>query len=206
MKLTPEDLQKLRLPAIILVVVVVAMALLVWLTEQYKIDAGGRLQIQQQKLAQAGQRFRTSGEEKQTIIKYLPEYQRLIDIGFIGQEKRLEWVDGLRRIHKANKLFNISYTIAPQEPYKLGMLPNLGQFTLNRSVMKLELNMLHEGDLLTLMEQLRTEQGSPFIMRDCELTRVGTAKADSFVPNMLAKCEIDWLTLREPVTTGSPTP
>ena len=206
MNLSPQDLRKLRLPLIVLAVVVIVTALLTWLTEHYKLDAESRMQAQSQKLMQASQRFRTSGEERQTIVKYLPEYQHLIDIGFIGQEKRLEWVDGLRRIHKANKLFNISYSIAPQEPYKLGMLGNLGAFTLNRSVMKLELNMLHEGDLLTLVDQLRTEQGSPFIVRDCELTRTGLAKTDTFAPNMLGKCEIDWLTLREPVSTGGATP
>jgi hypothetical protein len=73
-------------------------------------------------------------------------------------------------------------------------------------VMKLELSMLHEGDLLMLVDQLRAEQGSPFILRDCELTRVTAAKSNSFVPNMLGKCEIDWLTLREPATAGTSTP
>jgi hypothetical protein len=182
------------------------MALLVWWSEYHKLETKNRLQIQKEQLMQAEQRFRTSGQEKETIIKYLPEYQRLIDIGFIGQEKRLEWVDGLRRIHKDRKLFNISYSINPQETYTIGILPNLGGFTLNRSVMKLELSMLHEGDLVTLVDELRAEQGSPFIVRDCEITRIAAAKPNSFAPNMLGKCEIDWLTLREPVKLGALTP
>lgn len=206
MKLSQQDILKLKTPTIILIVVILLMALLVWWSEHHKLEVRGRLQMQKEQLMQAEQRFRTSGQEKDTIIKYLPEYQRLIDIGFIGQEKRLEWVDGLRRIHKDHKLFNINYSINPQEPYTMGILPNLGGFALNRSVMKLELSMLHEGDLLMLVDQLRAEQGSPFILRDCELTRVTAAKSNSFVPNMLGKCEIDWLTLREPTTAGTSTP
>jgi phage FluMu gp28-like protein len=206
MKLSQQDILKLKIPAIVLIVVVVLMALLIWGSESRKLDTQNRLQMQKTQLMQAEQRFRTSGQEKDTIIQYLPEYQRLIDIGFIGQEKRLEWVDGLRRIHKDQKLFNISYSINPQEAYTIGILPNLGGFTLNRSVMKLELNMLHEGDLITLVEKLRAEQGSTFIVRDCELTRVTAAKPNTFVPNMLGKCELDWLTLREPAVIGVSTP
>lgn len=206
MKLSQQDILKLKIPAIVLIVVVVLMALLIWGSEYRKLDTQKRLQMQKTQLMQAEQRFRTSGQEKDTIIQYLPEYQRLIDIGFIGQEKRLEWVDGLRRIHKDQKLFNISYSINPQEAYTIGILPNLGDFTLNRSVMKLELNMLHEGDLITLVEKLRAEQGSTFIVRDCELTRVTAAKPNTFVPNMLGKCELDWLTLREPAVIGVSTP
>ena len=206
MKLSPQDVLKLRIPAIVLGVVIVLVGVAGWFTENHKLDAQQRLQSQQQLLLQAEQRLRTSGQEKETIIKYLPEYQRLIEIGFIGQEKRLEWVDGLRRIHKEHKLFNISYSINPQEPYSLAILPNLGAFALNRSVMKVELNMLHEGDLLTLIEGLRADQPSPFILRRCEITRLTSANPNSFVPNMLAACELDWLTLREPVTTGMPSP
>jgi hypothetical protein len=206
MKLSQQDILKLKVPTIVLIVVVVLMALLVWWSEYHKLETKNRLQIQKEQLMQAEQRFRTSGQEKETIIKYLPEYQRLIDIGFIGQEKRLEWVDGLRRIHKDRKLFNISYSINPQETYTIGILPNLGGFTLNRSVMKLELSMLHEGDLVTLIDELRAGQGSPFIVRDCEITRIAAAKPNSFAPNMLGKCEIDWLTLREPVKLGALTP
>lgn len=198
MKLSPQDILKLRTPVIVFGAVLILMILLVWLTENHKLDSQNRLQSQKNQLSQAEQRYRTSGQEKETINKYLPEYQHLIEAGFIGQEKRLEWVDGLRRIHKDHKLFNITYSISPQEGYKANFIPALGEFTLNRSLMKLELSMLHEGDLLTLVELLATELRSPFILRDCELTRISNAKPDAFVPNMLGKCEIDWLTLHEP--------
>jgi hypothetical protein len=206
MKLSPQDTLKLRAPLIVLVIVMLITSALIWFTERHKLETRQRLQQQQQQQLQAEQRLKTSGQEKDTIVKYLPEYQHLIDIGFIGQEKRLEWVDGLRKIHKDRKLFNISYSIDPQESYTVGFLPNLGGFSLNRSLMKLELSMLHEGDIILLIDKLRTEQASPFIVRDCELTRIATAKPNSFAPNMLGKCEIDWLTLREPVGLGVSTP
>ena len=70
--------------------------------------------------------------------------------------------------------------------------------------MKLNLDMLHEGDLLTLLDGLQ-EQTTPFIVRDCEITRpIGTEiNTKNIVANLKAVCEIDWLTLRDPQLTGA---
>src|SRR5690606_21902331 len=140
----------------------------------------------------------SSGQEKETIINYLPLYRELIQDGFIGEERRLEWVDGLRNIHQQNKLFGINYTISTQEEYKPAFALNVGPFSLQRSVMKLELAMLHEGDLLTLLDALDAQQTTPFIVRDCEITRLNEAISNNLVPNLRANCELDWLTIREP--------
>jgi hypothetical protein len=57
--------------------------------------------------------------------------------------------------------------------------------------------MLHEGDLLTFLQALRQQQRSPIIIRECELTRLRTIMDATITPNLLAKCELDWYTLRE---------
>ncbi len=70
--------------------------------------------------------------------------------------------------------------------------------------MKLNLDMLHEGDLLSLLDGLH-EQTAPFIVRDCEIKRPIGAVVNSKVltSNLKAVCEIDWLTLRDPQLTGA---
>ena len=133
-------------------------------------------------------------------------YQRLIANGFIGEERRIEWVDTLRNIHQQNKLFTINYSIGTQEEYKPAFTLNAGPFTLHRSLMKLELAMLHEGDLLTLLQSLSAQQTAPFILRQCEIKRVGEIKTSALTPNMLSTCELDWLTIREPQVEGAITP
>ncbi|MEO8417668.1 MAG: hypothetical protein ABI475_02965, partial [Methylophilaceae bacterium] len=74
--------------------------------------------------------------------------------------------------------------------------------TLHRSVMKLELSMLHEGDLLTLLDALEAQRNTPFIVRQCEITRLTAISSNTLKPNLLANCELDWLTLREPQAAG----
>lgn len=203
MKLTPQDWKKLRSPIIGLGLAFMLIALLVAYTLQLKNTIELAMQQQESQLSQARQRYQSSGLEKATIVRYLPAYQRLISDGFIGEERRIEWVDNLRTIHQENKLFGINYSIASQEDYKPTFTLNPGPFILHRSVMKLDLSMLHEGDLITMMEALKAKQTTPFILRECEITRVAASTANKLAPNSQASCELDWLTIREPQTAGA---
>jgi hypothetical protein len=198
MKLSRQDWQKLRYPAIGFGLALILMTLLYTYVESVRDQAQQTLDKQTSQLNQARQKFQTSGQEKDTIVKYLPLYQQLISDGFIGEEHRIEWIDDLRTIHDQNKLFKINYSIASQEDYKPTFNLNAGTFKPKRSVMKLELAMLHEGDLLGLIEQLDARQTTPFILRDCEIVRLSRTISNSYIPNMQANCELDWITLREP--------
>lgn len=202
MKLNHQDWRRLRYPIMVLGISLVSMTLLVGYVEQRKDAVQQALEKQQNLLNQTRQRYQSSGLEKETIIKYLPIYQRLISAGFIGEERRIEWVDNLRTIQQQDRLFGINYSISTQEEYKPTFALNAGSFTLHRSIMQLELFMLHEGDLLTMLEALEAEQSTPFILRQCEITRLTVNNVKTLTPSLVAKCELDWLTIHEPQTAG----
>ena len=198
MAIEAKDWVKLKIPLIKLGVVGFVSLCCIAAADYFSSQQAESLQQQKQLLSSAQQRFRASGAEKETIITYLPQYEELITNGFVGEERRIEWVELLRELHKNDKLFGISYAINQQEEYQPVFASNLGGFKLYRSVMKLELDMLHEGDILRLTESLGAASTSPFILRDCELTRLNANLSLQLTPNMHAKCELDWLTLREP--------
>jgi hypothetical protein len=204
MTLTPTDWSKLRLPLLGLGGAFVIVGLLVSVADQYRTSNEDALQTQQNLLNQARNKLQSSGLEKETIIQYLPIYNDLLAKGFVGEERRIEWIETLRQIHVKNKLFSIDYSIGLQENYKPSFIPNMGSFILHRSTMKLDLEMLHEGDLLNLIDGLH-EQSTPFIVRDCEIKRpVGAVvNTKNLTSNLKALCEIDWLTLRDPQLTGN---
>ena len=199
MKLTQQDWRKLQNPLLALGLVLSVLAVSLWFANDYMTKKTLDLQVQTNQLMQARSKYQASGLEKQTIIENLPKYQSLINRGFIGEERRIEWVEALRKTHQEYKLFSIDYSIGQQELYKPSFLPNLGAFSLHRSVMKLDFPMLHEGDILSLVDGLRAYQTTPFIVRDCTMTRQNkVVNIKTLMPNLLAKCEVDWLTLREP--------
>lgn len=203
MKLNANDWQIVRPPLLALAAVLLVVFLLNWYTLRQQGEAFQAMQAQQARLEEARRHYRESGAEREAIIKYLPRYQSLIDRGFVGEERRIEWIDHLRNINQQYKLFGISYSIGTQEKYKPGFTLNAGPFELHRSVMKLESALLHEGDLLTIINAMSTANQAPFMLRDCIITRIGSAAKNKFLPNLNASCEMDWLTVAEPQKTGA---
>ena len=199
MSLSSQDWTKLRYPILGLGAALVLVGLLVSFANQYQQKSLKAVVLQQNLLNQARQKFQSSGFEKETIQQYLPRYNQLISNGFIGEERRIEWIENLRQIHDAHRLFSIDYSIGLQENFKPSYLPNLGNFKLQRSTMKLNLELLHENDLLNLLDGLRG-QPTPYIVRDCEITRPSGAVINNkeVAANLRAVCEIDWLTIRDP--------
>ena len=204
MTLTQQDWRKLRFPILGLGGALVVVGLLASLADQYRTKNEAALQTQQNLLNQARSKFQSSGLEKETIIQYLPSYNDLLSSGFIGEERRIEWIERLRQLHAQHKLFSIDYQIGLQEDYKPSFIPNMGAFILHRSTMKLDMDMLHEGDLINMLDGLH-EQTTPFIVRDCEIKRpIGAVvNTKNLASNLKASCEIDWLTLRDPQLTGA---
>ena len=205
MRLEKKDWQRLQVTLLFLGVVILAVIALCTLAFKFSSEQEKALKQQQDQLNTARQRFQSSGIEKQMMTEYLPQYQSLISKGLVGEERRLEWVDELRKQHQLNKLFSIKYSIGLQEPYKASFASNLGGFVMNRSVMTLDLDMLHEEDILQLTEALSKKNQEVFMLRECEITRLnaGGALSNQLVANMHAKCALDWLTLREPAPTQS---
>lgn len=200
MKLNKQDWQKLQIPLVILGMVFITVALLIGFAQYYSASQEQAMQTQQNLLNAARGRYQSSGSEKDMITEFLPQYQALINQGFVGEERRIEWVDDLRAQHKNHQLFGIKYNISQQEKYTPVFAQNLGGFVLHRSIMKLELDMLHEGDLLQLTESLNVNNAASFLLRDCEIVRLnaGGAPSNQLTANLHAQCELDWLTLREP--------
>lgn len=205
MKLTQQDWQRLQPPLLGMGLALVLLGLLAFYAEAYESEQAAALQVQQAEFNQARQKYMSSGQERETIAQYLPLYQALISQGFVGEEQRIEWIAQLRQLHLQHKLFSIQYQIGEQETISPSYLPSMGSFSLHRSIMKLDMDLLHEEDLLTLLNGLR-QQTAPFIVRECEINRPIGSKINTtlLTNNAKARCEIDWITLREPHQEGSP--
>lgn len=199
MTFTQSDWHKLRYPILAFGGALILAGLLASFADQYRTTKEIAFQAEQVTYQKARQKFESSGIEKETIIKYLPVYNDLLKIGFVGEERRIEWIERLRQIHEQYNLFSIDYNIGQQERYRPSFVQDMGNLVLNRSVMELKLDMLHEGDLINLLADLH-KRTPPFMVRDCEITRPVGAKIDTnnLKANLRSRCEIDWLTLRDP--------
>lgn len=207
MQLFRQEWQKLQAPTAILAAVIMLVLLLLTFAQSYKASQLELLQTQQNLLNIARQHYQSSGLEKSIITEYLPQYKALIQQGFVGEENRADWLALLKAQKKTHQLFDIKYSLDPQEipptlfAEHLGLTGNLSGFVLHSSVMKLDLDMLHELDILQLTESLANKNITPFMLCDCEITRIKNTSnlSSQLIANLHAKCVLDWLTISESI-------
>ncbi len=109
--LTSQDWRQLRYPILVLGAALIGIGLLVSFADQYRTKNKTALQQHQSLLDKAVSKYKSSGLEKENIIQFLPVYNDLLRDGFIGEERRIEWIETLRQTHTQHKLFSIDYSI-----------------------------------------------------------------------------------------------
>ena len=196
-----NDLRALRTPLIVLVMVAVIGAGLIYYGNLTLEQTRFALAQQQDKLREARTRLQKSGEEKDIIVHYLNNYQFLQRLGFVGDEQRINWLDGLRLANQQTQLFGVDYQISAQQPYPYARELDPGQLALYQSVMKINVRLLHEGDLIRFLGTLANQRAGVFSVNECTLQRIDTGGSIRFQPNVRADCELAWITVR-PVTPG----
>jgi len=181
------ELKALQTPLIILVIVIGLGAGLIYQLDQTLTASKRELAQHQAQMREARTRLQKSGEEKEIIVRYLPNYQYLQRIGFAGDEQRLNWLEGLRLANQQAQLFAAEL--------------NPGQLTLHQSVMKLTFQLLHEGDLMSFLAALGKQGAGFFAVNQCKLDRLSTGGSIRFQPNLRADCDVAWITMR-PASSG----
>jgi hypothetical protein len=159
-------------------------------------EAARDLARQQTQLSEARTRLQRSGDEKQIIVQYLGAYQYLQRLGFVGDEQRINWLDGLRLANQQTQLFGVDYQISTQHPYAHASELNPGQLSMYESSMRVTLRLLHEEDLMRFLGALAKQGAGVFSVNQCDIERIDTGGSIRFQPNLRAECELAWITLR----------
>ncbi len=196
-----SDLRALKTPLTALVMVVAIGVGLIYYGDLTLKQAKLALAQQQNQLRDARTRLHKSGDEKNIIIRYLNSYQYLQRLGFVGDEQRINWLDGLRLANQQTQLFGVDYQISTQQPYPYANELDPGQLTLHQSLMKINFRLLHEGDLMRFLGTLAKQDAGVFSVNQCVMERVDTGGGIRFQPNLRADCELAWITVR-PATAG----
>ncbi|HEX6004063.1 MAG TPA: hypothetical protein VFZ14_08730 [Burkholderiales bacterium] len=195
-----SDLRTLQAPAIVLLAVTIAAFAAVYYTEALLAQARQQLGQQERLLKEARDQLYRSGEERELITRYLERYLLLQRKGLVGDEQRINWLDGLRIANQRTDLFGVDYQIAEQRVYPYAAHLNPAPITLHQSVMKVHFGLLHEADLMRFFNTLAHTGAGLFHIDQCGIRRLETAGALRYQPNLTADCELSWITLRPPAS------
>lgn len=206
MKLTGADWQALRYPLLVLVAASLLGAALVVVTRQEFEREKHRHATQQSVLREAHERLRKSGDEKDKILRYRASYLALQQRGFVGDEQRINWVDALRAASLSLKMFGVNYQIEAQQPYGAPQAMDVGPYRVHQSLMKINLGLLHEEDLMRFLQALTEQRAGVFSLRECSLQRQSAGRVENakVQPNLQADCTLAWLSISEATAGVNP--
>jgi len=201
MMLERADLMRLRLPfAAALLLAGVGAGVLLF-TQQKLAEARKLQRTTQDRLTAVRTRLAKASEEEQEIRNNLVKFKQLTDRGMTGGEKRLEWIEVLAAIRKQRRLFEVRYNLERQRPLDYPGIPqsqsgSAAIFLASR--MKLELQVLHEQDLLDFLGDLTTNNQSFADLRSCNISRTdtGSGTGGPLRPRLRAECAVDMITLK----------
>ena len=191
------ELPLIRRPLLCFALTVLASLVMLSLSAAYRERAAQQLELARHARAAAASLFTHVDREKQEIRLYEPQFLALRQRGLIGEENRLAWIDAIRLSQEQRKLLPIGYEISAQQVLHVPLPIVTGQYQLRGSRMQLHLDLLHELDLLNLLDDLR--QAGYFAVQECSLKRNGAAgaagAAAGTTASLSADCSLLWLTL-----------
>jgi hypothetical protein len=196
MKLVRPFVRELAPPAAALLTLLAFGAGIVWSAQQTLVRGKRALGVAQTELRQETERLSRIAHEERELREHVGLYQRLKELRILGEEHRLEWVEALTRIRTARELPELRYQVERQKVLK--SLPGNPPLELRSSTLKVELPLLHEGDLFGFLEDLRASGYAYYSVRQCSMARTADpVPAATVAPRLRAACQIDLITLAD---------
>ncbi|HBD12713.1 MAG TPA: hypothetical protein DCZ13_11240 [Porticoccaceae bacterium] len=203
---TKLDFTLLRARILLVAVVCVVGIIMVISSNRYRIQQDMR----QQSAATELEEIRAETEQVRKTIKlvetYRNDYDRDIARGFLGQENRLSWIEQLEGTARALGLSNLRYDIEAQRPVASLLAHTPSTVKLRESRLHITTGLLHEGDLITLLDSLARLRSGLFVIDHCKINRpadmAGIASTDAFQ----AECDTRWFTASYDPATGVDNP
>ena len=130
---------------------------------------------------------------RRLVDRYFRRYQSFNELGFVGKESRLDWIETLRAATNDLTLPRISYAIEPQlqAVAPIQSIATDGNAQIHVSRLQLEMGLVHEMDLLRFIDELQKKAPGLISVDHCELDWQGERTTEVTVgTNILASCSI----------------
>lgn len=130
---------------------------------------------------------------RRLVERYHQRYKALQEGGFVGRERRLDWITTIRKAALELELPNVSYSIEPQREVVKPVGPTSADANvqIRLSQLELELTLVHELDMLRFFDRLQLEAPGLTKVDQCELMRQSDSDGELVADaNILARCSL----------------
>lgn len=203
MRVSEVDWRLLRGAIILLAISVLVAGASLAASHSFTSERQNALQRESSAFLAARSKYHALDEEEDMIATYLPRYQALEEAGIIGREQRLDWIDVLREAGRMARVQTLSYVLNAQQRFEPGINLNIGDYAVYVSSMRLDIGLLHEGDLLEFLDHLREQVPGLFGVNGCRMLRTDrTLRMAADAVNVEVQCLVNFYTIRKTDAAG----
>lgn len=201
MNFSATDIRLMRLNLAGFTASLILGSLFLYGSGKYTDHADSNLRAARNQLNDARNRLSAAQHAREYLDSYARDYDALEQRRIVGDEQRLDWMEGLDRLRGQNLVVDFSYTIAPQKAYTPQPAIDSGNFDKRYSEMKLKLDLLHEGQLLNFFNALNKQIKGYYQLDGCTMKRSsigsdGDEQQPASGVNLVADCIGGWITLK----------
>jgi hypothetical protein len=198
MKFSTSDLHLLRWSLAAICTSALLSCVFYYSSSQYADRIQKNLLTAQSQMKDARNRLTAARQDQENLSVYSSEYDVLEKQNIIGDDHRLDWMEGLEKLRNQNLVIGFRYNIAPQKNYAPQPAIDSGNFDIHYSETKLQFDLLHEAQLLKFFNALRSQIRGRYQLEGCAIQRISVADSSSAGTNtnIKAECSGGWITLK----------
>ena len=196
MKFSKADFPLMRRSILALAASLAISVVVLYSSSEYAEKTQRDLRNAQNMLNDARNRLTAANEDKENMAIYAEEYGTLSENKIIGDDQRLDWMEGLEKLRRQNRVTDFRYNIAPQKIYIPQPPIDSGNFDIRYSEMKLQFDLLHEAQLVNFFTALRSQIKGHYHLEGCALQRTAADTATTTSTHLKAECSGGWITLK----------
>jgi len=181
------------------VVVVTAIIICVVFYESYQTKLVHYQKLNTQ-LNKESKRFSKLDDMSLLAAEYQERFNSYMPVEQYENENRLYWLDSLEKIRSVHKIPRLSYSISARKPYLYddGIISDKG-VKVSVSDVSLKMNLMHEADLMAVIDSINKIKKSIHVLSSCQLKRLGLLNKETVImsaPNIEATCNVKWYTFK----------
>lgn len=197
MKFTRSDFHSMRWSLGAICASALLSSIVLYSSSQYADSNQKNLRAAQRQVNDARNRLTAARQDQENLSAYSAEYSVLEEQNIIGDDHRLDWMEGLEKLRQQNLVVDFRYSIAPQRIYAPQPAIDSGNFNIHYSEMKLQFELLHEGQLMSFFDALRNRIKGHYQLEGCKLQRDDIAEDAAQPAKITAECSGGWITLKD---------
>lgn len=187
----------LKRPMLIFTVMIIASVSFLFAGEEYRKIAEEDFNKARSSLKKSHKQLKNQSNEIAVIDEFLAKFNELENQGFIGDERRLSWIESVKSTNDELKLPEFSYSIQPQDTFERSQIKSTKKVKVLSSLMTVNLGLLHEVDLFNVIDLIDQNVSSHFTIESCDLIAdKGNKELKVDDDNIRAQCDVRWINLK----------